>query len=483
VEDTNKKGESVVQKNYDIKFLTWNVYLGGDISKIVGAKPKTLPRRVKQLWETVQATDFSKRAKKMAQIISEHSPDVLALQEVFRWVTIKRQGLKEPIERVEFDFLSSLRSELGKAGCPYFVASHSLGVNVTLPLDPSTDLRLEDSVVLLLKVQPAKSKLSKLNWENARQARFTENQRSTIDDEPFSISRGWASIDLRDQDKALRIATTHMEYFGEDVKSQQVVDILHDACGVSGPRIILGDFNSTGHSNTAELFKQNGYKDAWVKLYGGKGFTSSQDDDLRNPVPDDHYQRLDWILYRGNIKPITIKKIGHLSEDKLTNGQWPSDHAGVFAQLQVTFDERRVRADPEEPADNAIEVVRKLFERFMKLDVVGAAEAFHPDARLVFPGNEDILPWAGEFRGASFTRFASLVLDTVEYKEYRVKHIWGNGDRVVALTSERCKVKANNRYFEHDLIAIIKVKNGLITEFIEFSDTGKMERAIQDIDD
>lgn len=115
--------------------------------------------------------------------------------------------------------------------------------------------------------------------------------------------------------------------------------------------------------------------------------------------------------------------------------------------------------------------------------ITGAAEYFHPDARLVFPGNGDILPWAGEFRGASFPRFAQRVLGAVEYREYRVKQIWGSGNRVVVTSTERCHVLANNRHFENDLVALVKVEHGLITEFLEYSDTGKMERALLDQDE
>jgi hypothetical protein len=39
-------------------------------------------------------------------------------------------------------------------------------------------------------------------------------------------------------------------------------------------------------------------------------------------------------------------------------------------------------------------------------------------------------------------------------------------------------VKHNGAIFEHQLVALIRVKNGRVIEFLEHSDTGKMERAM-----
>lgn len=460
-----------------LKLMTWNVYLGGEIARVINVSPALLPRRTQQLWDSVRATNFPRRARAMAAAIARETPDVLALQEVFRWSTLRRDGLRAPVETLEYDFLGELQAQLAAAGAPYFVVSRSPGVNLVLPLAPDTDLRLEDSVVLLLREQPQDSPLAGLHWENARQARFAHNTRTRIDDEPFDLSRGWAGVDLRDaQGGVVRVVTTHMEYFDEQVKPRQVEDLLHVACGVYGPRILLGDFNSRPDSDTAQALRRNGYRDVWREARLGEGLTSGQDEDLRNER-EGLNERLDWILARGPIRVRNAYRIGQRPEDRLPDGRWPSDHAAVVATLEVRMAERRVRPAPEENPDTAVEVVRRLFNCFIRKDPAGMMELLHPDARLTFPGDPKVLPWAGEFRGSGFMRFV-VAVGALEYLEYRMKDIWGNGDRVVALSSERCRVRANNRIFDHDLAAIIRVKDGLIVEFLEFSDTGKMERAL-----
>lgn len=468
------------QSTIPLKLMTWNLYLGGEIGRVIDARPALLPMRSRQLWEMVQKTDFNERVKAIADQISAEKPDVLALQEVFTWTLIRKRGLMAPQEETVYDFLPTLMQALQERGCPYFVVVHSPGANLVLPLEEQLDVRLEDSVALLLRVQPEGSPLASLQWENARQARFTKNLKADMDGEPFYISRGWAGVDLRQGECLLRVVTTHMEYFDEEVRAQQSDELLKVACGVHGPRIVLGDFNSRPDSAVAQTFANYGYKDAWIEAHpkGLATYSSGQDEDLRNPG-DRNNERLDWVLLRGPIKLNAIRQVGSSTQSKTGSGMWASDHMGLVAEVEVTFDERRVRPVAEAPADEGVEVVRLLFDRFIKLDIKGMIELFHSDARIVFPGDPKILPWAGEFRGAGFTRFAQCIKDNIKYYDYRMKDIWGSGDRIVATSRERCLLLKNNRIFEHDLVALIRVENGKVTEFIEFSDTGLMERAVQ----
>jgi hypothetical protein len=55
---------------------------------------------------------------------------------------------------------------------------------------------------------------------------------------------------------------------------------------------------------------------------------------VNNPVSQ-LSQRIDLILTTGEVKPQNIALFGDDQSDKTSDGLWPSDHAGVGAQLLV----------------------------------------------------------------------------------------------------------------------------------------------------
>jgi endonuclease/exonuclease/phosphatase family metal-dependent hydrolase len=318
-----------------ISALTWNIYLGGDISGVIGAPPDELPSRTEALWETVQQTDFRPRAAAITGQIVQSRPDVVALQEVYRWSKVVRRPLREgsPDVEIEYDFLEILLEALKKRGAHYFPAVRSPGADVLLPGSRGRDIRLEDSVAILLKTG---ADAPELDWRNPRQGRFAASLRTTFDGEPFDIRRLWASVDLRRGPAALRVVTTHLEYFDPNVQPLQLAEILAGPAAVKAPLLLLGDFNSRPGSPAWTRLKDLGYRDAWECVGPGEGLSSSQDADLRNPQSK-LYERIDWIMCRGAIEVLSAKRLGADPADRTPNGLWPSDHAGVLAELRVTM--------------------------------------------------------------------------------------------------------------------------------------------------
>ncbi len=459
-----------------LKAMTWNVYLGGEIAKIIDTPPSIFPARVSELWRVVQLTDFRARADAMAQVIAREYPDVLALQEVFRWSTVSQQGMAIPQEVVEYDFLALLLAALEELGAAYFCAVQSPGVNLVLPLEQGGSVRLEDSVAILLK---AGSSIEGLSWTNPRSARFNRNHRVKLNGEPFDIARGWASLDLcigtGPASHKLRVVTTHMEYFSPEVQPEQVKELLKTPCATTGPRLLMGDFNSPPHSDAWNEFQRYGYTDAWQAKGLGAGYTSGQDEDLGNAASG-LTERLDWILCRAGIEVVSARPGGRLQTDKTPSGQWPSDHAAVVTELKVLMQSRLVYEPAEEQDNDAVAVIRKLYDRFERRDAVGVMACFAPEAYLRFPGDPAILPWAGEFRGAGLMRFLAGV-GCLNYLEFKCRLAYGSGGRVTAICHERCEIKATGEIFDQELVAVARVENGLIVDYVEFADTAKMHAA------
>ena len=113
------------------------------------------------------------------------------------------------------------------------------------------------------------------------------------------------------------MATTHTEAYDEQVRNAQrdeLVTLLGD-----GPLVILGDFNAEPDA----VGMPDGFLDAWQEV-GGE--TCCQAADLRNEQSQ-LTQRIDYVWVRG-VRVVRCKVVGVEREDL-----WPSDHAGVLAEL------------------------------------------------------------------------------------------------------------------------------------------------------
>jgi endonuclease/exonuclease/phosphatase (EEP) superfamily protein YafD len=93
------------------------------------------------------------------------------------------------------------------------------------------------------------------------------------------------------------------------------------------PLVVVGDFNATPEvvGMPAE------YVDAWaVAGRDGAGLTSGPNTDLTG----DHAlrTRIDYVWVRG-ADVTDCRVVGGRPQDRTASGLWPSDHAGVVAEL------------------------------------------------------------------------------------------------------------------------------------------------------
>lgn len=336
-----------------LSVLTWNLYLGADVSRVIAVDSATLPARVGKVWEIVNKTDFRIRAKSIAAAICREQPDAVALQEVCRWSTLYRLPLDREWrpEIAEYDFLRILLDELAAHGESYFPAVRSPGVDVLLPAAHGPDIRLEDSLVLLLRTGRLGTGLT---WAKPRSGRFTASLRTTLDGEPFEIKRGWVSVDLHSGGQAVRIINTHLEFFNAAVQPAQLAEILNGPASFSGPVILSGDFNAYPGSTIWSSLRNSGYVDAWEAAGRGSGYTSGRNEDLR----DSHSAlkaRIDWTMCRGPVQVLQTSLVGADPPDR-TGGMWPSDHAGLCSTISLRSSDSQVRS-PEEISNALIEAL------------------------------------------------------------------------------------------------------------------------------
>lgn len=92
----------------------------------------------------------------------------------------------------------------------------------------------------------------------------------------------------------------------------------------SGARlIVVGDFNSAADSDVHELLTKT-LTDAWASspIKRGTETTSSR------WTGETEGRRIDWILYRGAVKPLSIETVNYQ-----LRGRYPSDHYPVYAEF------------------------------------------------------------------------------------------------------------------------------------------------------
>ncbi|CAG9615177.1 hypothetical protein BACCIP111899_04414 [Bacillus rhizoplanae] len=93
------------------------------------------------------------------------------------------------------------------------------------------------------------------------------------------------------------------------------------------PVILTGDFNTAPGTNPYQtLINEGKFLDTWETAETRIGENLGTFNGFNNPTGGDH--RIDWILYKGNI---TVKQAE--INDFIKNGQYPSDHFPVIAEM------------------------------------------------------------------------------------------------------------------------------------------------------
>jgi ketosteroid isomerase-like protein len=88
------------------------------------------------------------------------------------------------------------------------------------------------------------------------------------------------------------------------------------------------------------------------------------------------------------------------------------------------------------------------------------------------------VPFSGERRGkGGVAEFFKIVSETEDFEQFEPREFIAQGDRVVALGHYRAKTKATGRTFESDFVMVFRLKDGLVTEFNEFTDSAAVNAA------
>jgi endonuclease/exonuclease/phosphatase family metal-dependent hydrolase len=109
-----------------------------------------------------------------------------------------------------------------------------------------------------------------------------------------------------------------------------------------GPAILLGDFNALADSEEIALLRQAGFADAFELAGSGEGLTWDEEHNAniqlqRRTYPDEipldpPNRRIDYVFVRGPGLRVSGARV---VLDRPSGGQYPSDHYGVLARIEL----------------------------------------------------------------------------------------------------------------------------------------------------
>jgi hypothetical protein len=302
---------------------TYNLYLGADLTVVFDvATEDEFGRRARAVRDQVVATDFPSRAAAIAGLLAREQVDVAGLQEVARWsrVVTAADGSQERV--VWIDYLEVLLDALAAEGVEYDV--HAVQANfrggTTVPGEGEMDV-LGHNVVLVRRGSGLR-----VTGEAVGAFSRTLDITTGVPGLTLNVARGWGLVDLECDGRPLRFVNTHLEAWDAKVREAQRDELLDAVAGTSLPLVVAGDFNAEPDA----VGMPTSYADAWAVAGSGSGHTCGQAADLRGESALDH--RIDYLWVR-EAGVANCRVVGDRVGDRTTSGLWPSDHAGVVADV------------------------------------------------------------------------------------------------------------------------------------------------------
>jgi len=374
-------GEGKGGQSGRLSVMTQNLYVGANLFQILEGEPEDVPLNAAKIFGDIQLTDFQQRAEAIADLVMEHEPHLIGLQEVSLIRTQCPDDIvfppNEPAPNatdVYADYLQILLDALAARGLDYEVAASIENADVELPalnlglLDcpyPLFDARLTDYDVTLRR--------SDVDVDLTMSANYQANFPVPTPGGTIVFTRGYNIVDVSVEGRAYRFVNTHLEVNGNPfangfqfAQAWELTQVLNGMAGAFGDKIlvVVGDLNSDpGDGPLVDCMlpptfdtlglcptpyatmAANGYTDTWTVRNGSPapGFSCCQADLLMNALSwlD---QRIDHVWVRPPLsgaqgphflRAVHAETVGDRQEDRTIDGLWPSDHAGVVVGMTL----------------------------------------------------------------------------------------------------------------------------------------------------
>ena len=321
-----------------LKVMTWNLSDGADLAPVLAATTQEqLFAAVGTAYNGIIATNFPERAKAIAKQIEIQNPDIIGLQEAILLRTqTPADGPATPASNISYDHLKILIDSLEERDLHYRVVVNQTGTDIEAPGLFSTglmDVRLTDRDAILVREDGETFTVS-----NPQGAQFAAKISLSSLVGPINLPKSWVSLEvtLTSGEKA-KVVSAHLEPLSPVIQVAHAAELIGGPANTALPVILIGDFNSKADSTGTQTYSNliaAGFSDAWSINGRGNGFTCCQEPDLNNSASLLN-SRIDLVLFKGNFEVKKTELVGESNKDKTSDGLWPSDHAGVVADLKL----------------------------------------------------------------------------------------------------------------------------------------------------
>lgn len=320
-----------------IHVMTRNMYLGADedpvVQALISGDQSAIFGALGTALQQLQHTDYLTRVDAMADEVEKNRPDVVGLQEAYQ-LDVYVSALGFPGPDVHMDLGAALLSALAKEGLHYVVAAKNT----------STDLLLAGGAIHLVDHDMLLVNAERVSFAGPPVATTFSVNLGNVGG-GVTILRGYVARSATIDRLPVLLVNSHLEDFGAlfpEVRQAQAAE-LATFIG-SAPRVILtGDLNDVAGSLMYQVLAGSQLTDTWAALRPrDPGFSCCQAADLSNAqsILD---QRIDYIWTRGLEGPSgglqgNIRLVSALPSSRVQGAFgliWPSDHAGLAADLVV----------------------------------------------------------------------------------------------------------------------------------------------------
>lgn len=365
----------------DLAVISYNQYLGADLTPLLVAPAGQFNAALLGVLEEAAANRFPARARRQALLIARNAPDLVGLQEVWRYrcrdlPPVPGACASPAIRDAFIDQLPITLDALAARGAHYKVAAVVRNfdtADIVLPIDGGElrglPFRIDGKNGLVLAqdrdVILARSGL-------ATKPVVFPDCRPSVDGCLFETTlvvpiaaypgvtveykRGFVGVDADIRGRRYRFVNTHLEVeepdpgnpasmFFQSEQAAQLAATLAILPAHGRNLVLVGDLNSApsdvspapGIVPPYQIFAAAGYVDAWSAFRGrATGYTCCQAADLRN-LPSELFKRIDFVLAGSG--PVAVRdaiRLGEVPADRTPARPrlWPSDHAGVAALLR-----------------------------------------------------------------------------------------------------------------------------------------------------
>ncbi len=291
----------------EVPVMTQNLYVGADATPVL-ANPT--PAAIQAAFNLVLANNFPARAAAIAsEAASAGGPLLIGLQEA---EIISAPG------GTTLDYPQTLINALATQGLHYSEAGVHTGFQVS-----GAGFSLTDQEIVLARTDVA--------GFTATGTGYTFANNVTLGGIP--LQRGYVLVNASLDGVPFEFVSTHLDETHSPANAAQAGEIIQQLDTVAEPQLVVGDFNANPNEPTYAEMLAAGFTDVTAAL-GAAGPTCCQSPDLSNPTSQltNHY---DYVFERGFSSLDLALLVGNTMPFEGSQPLWPSDHAGVIAEVDL----------------------------------------------------------------------------------------------------------------------------------------------------